>query len=97
MATQLRAIESNAIEPEVACPECGHRFPLSKALVGPIEAQVARRLEAKYEQREREREEELARRLADATSHAVQKARTEHTMAMETLRQENTEQRDAIA
>ena len=53
-------------EPVVSCPECGHQFPLSKALAAPIEAQVAQRLEAKFEERERLRKEEVEQRVAQA-------------------------------
>src|SRR5437763_5706274 len=89
--------QSNQNEPVVACPECGHRFPLSAALVGPIEARVAQRLEAKYEQHDRQREEEALRRVAEATTRAAEKAKAEQVTAMEALREENTEQREAIA
>jgi hypothetical protein len=89
--------KSHTTEPVVTCPECGHRFPLSKALVGPIEAQVAQRLEAKYELRERQRDDEAQRRIAEATARAAQKAKAEQATETTTLRQEVTEQREAIA
>jgi len=88
--------QCNVPEPVVTCPECGHRFPLSKALVGPIEAEVAQRLEAKYKQRERQHEEEAQRRLQEATARAAQKAEAEQSTEMEALRQQASEQRDAI-
>src|SRR5437667_40554 len=96
MATQLRAIESNATEPTVTCPECGHRFPLSKALVGPIEAQVSQRLEVEYEQRARGREKELEQRLAEAVVQATKKAKTDQAVEVKALREQVAEQQQAI-
>ena len=89
--------QNHTTEPVVTCPECGHRFPLSQALVGPIEAQVAQRLEAKYEQRERQRAEETQRHVAQAAALAAQKAKADQATETAALRQEVAEQRDAIA
>ena len=89
--------QNHTTEPVVTCPECGHRFPLSKALVGPIEAQVAQRLEAKYEQRERQRADETQRQVADVAARAALKAKAEQATETAALRQEVTEQREAIA
>lgn len=84
-------------EPIVACPRCKHRFPLSKALTGPIEAQVAQRLQSEYEKRERQHEEEVQRRVSEAAARAVEKAKIDQAVELKALREQVTEQRAAIS
>jgi len=83
--------------PVVACPGCGHRFPLTQVLVGPIEAKVARRLEAEYETRARQREQEEGRRIADAVAQATKKALAGQAVEVKSLREQVAEQQQALA
>lgn len=88
---------TQAVEPVVACPKCQYRFPLSRALTGPIEAQVAQRLQAEYEERDRRREEEVRRRVVEAAARATEKAKTNQDVELKALREQVTEQHAAIA
>lgn len=80
----------------MACPKCGHQFPLNEVLVGPIEAQVAQRLEAEYEKRARRSEKEVERRIADAITRATKKALADQSVEVQALREQVAEQHQAI-
>jgi hypothetical protein len=88
---------SQVAEPVVVCPKCKQQFPLSKALTGPIEAQVAQRLQAEYDKRERQREQELERRVTEAAAQEAKKAKAQQATELKALRDQVTEQNDAIA
>ncbi len=84
--------EAQAAEQLVSCPKCGNQFALSKVLTGPIEAQVARRLEAEHQLRERERVEEFRRRLAAAAAKAAEKARADNAAEVAMMKEQLAEQ-----
>jgi hypothetical protein len=88
---------SQAAEPVVVCPKCNHQFPLSKALTGPIEAQVVQRLQGEYDKRERQREQEVERRVTEATAQETKKAKALQATELKSLRDQVTEQNEAIA
>jgi hypothetical protein len=92
MSTQL-----HVQDPVVVCPECKHPFPLTKALTGPIEAQVAQRLEAEYRRRDSQREVELRQRVEKAAAQSAAKANAERESEVGDLRQQVAEQKDQLA
>jgi hypothetical protein len=83
-------------EPVVVCPECGHPFPLTRALTGPIEAQVAQRLEAEYRRRDGEREVELRQRVEKAAAQASAKANADREAELADLRHQVAEQQEKL-
>ena len=83
-------------DPVVICPECGHPFPVTTALTGPIEAQIAQRLEDEYRRRDHEREGGFHRRVTAATAEAVAKASSAGQAELAELRQQVAEQGEAI-
>jgi hypothetical protein len=90
-------MSSQVAEPVVVCPKCKQQFPLSKALTGPIEAQVAQRLQGEYDKRERQREQDVERRVAEAAAQEAKKAKAQQATEVKALRDQVTEQNEAIA
>ncbi len=88
--------QDSITEPLVSCPQCSHRFPLSKALMGSIEADLTKQMEEKYALRERQLSDELEQKIRRAASRAVEKATTESSAELTALRQQVGEQRDVI-
>src|SRR5690349_20104764 len=89
--------QSQVTEPVVVCPKCQNVIPLTKALTGPIESQVARRLQAQFQTRERDILESHRQQLADVQKKAATKARSEQAVEIAALREQLSDQSESIA
>jgi hypothetical protein len=89
--------QSQVTEPVVVCPKCQNVIPLTKALTGPIESQVARRLEAQYQAREREILDGFKQQLATEQKKAASKARSDQAVEVAAMKEQLAEQAERIA
>lgn len=83
-------------ETVVECPECHSRFLLSKALTGPIEAQIARRLEEGFQQREQQRARDFEQRVSQEAAKAAEKVAKAHVIEISALEEQVAEQRSTL-
>ncbi len=89
--------QSQVAEPVVVCPKCKEVIALTKALTGPIELMVARRLEAQYQAREREMLDGFKQQLATEKQMAASKALSGQAVEIAAMKEQLAEQADRIA